>query len=207
MPQRRSPPPGRKRDAALVPEIEVRKPISEAFHRGRLYAFSTVDDAQHAAEVEPGKVTVGCLAGGQVESEVRRCRKRMRSAGQRSAPIWQAFPETQPDSTIRRDSRSGSVHRLPAPTPCRGTGATTTRSWHPAEFELGSRSAKKLRISCSKFTWTLRYEIITPVGSRVEPELYCKYETLGEQVSHACSAVGVEIQRVDFDDLRRGIHP
>ena len=42
------------------------------------------------------------------------------------------------------------------------------------------QSAKKPRISCSKFTWTLRCEIITPVGSRVEPELYCRYATFGK---------------------------
>ncbi|SKN15628.1 Uncharacterised protein [Mycobacteroides abscessus subsp. abscessus] len=40
-------------------------------------------------------------------------------------------------------------------------------------------STKKLRINCSKFTWRLRCEIMTPVGVRVEPELYCRYAMSG----------------------------
>ncbi|SKU34005.1 Uncharacterised protein [Mycobacteroides abscessus subsp. abscessus] len=35
-------------------------------------------------------------------------------------------------------------------------------------------STKKLRINCSKFTCRLRCESMTPVGVRVEPELYCR---------------------------------
>ena len=56
----------------MVPKIEVSKPINEALQCGRLDTFGTADDAQHPAEVEPGQVTVGCFAGGQVKGEVRR---------------------------------------------------------------------------------------------------------------------------------------
>ena len=59
----------------MVPKIEVSKPICEAFQRRRLDAFGAVDDAQHPAEVEPGEVTVGGFAGGQVKGEVGRPEK------------------------------------------------------------------------------------------------------------------------------------
>ena len=48
---------------------------------------------------------------------------------------------------------------------------------------------------------------MTPVGSRVEPELYCKYAVLGKSaVEKLGPSLGVQIQRVDLDDLRRSVH-
>ena len=77
----------------MVPKIEVSKPICEAFQSGRLDTFGAVDDAQHPAEVEPGEVTVGGFAGGQVKGEVRRPRKSMRILSQRSYPSGRLFQE------------------------------------------------------------------------------------------------------------------
>ena len=95
------------------------------------------------------------------------------------APIGQAFPGTQPGSTARHDGRSGWVRRRRVPNPYRGRTATTTRGRHPLAHWCGV-PAKNARINCSKFTCRLRCVIMTPVGSRVEPELYCRYATLGK---------------------------
>ena len=77
----------------MVPKIEVSKPICEAFQGGRIDTFGAVDDAEHPAEVEPGEVTVGGFAGGQVEGEVGRRRKGMRILRQRSYPSGRLFQE------------------------------------------------------------------------------------------------------------------
>jgi hypothetical protein len=47
---------------------------------------------------------------------------------------------------------------------------------------------------------------MTPVGSRVDPELYCKYATL-RQIScpNGCSAIDIQIRGINFDDLRNGV--
>ena len=71
--------------------------------------------------------------------------------------------------------------------------------------DLRAHPRNKERISCSKFIWRLRCEIMTPVGSRVEPELYCRYAVWGNQLSKGGSALGVQIHRIDFDDLRNSV--
>ena len=77
----------------MVPKIEVSKPIGEAFQSGRLDTFGAVDDAEHPAKVEPGEVTVGGFAGGQIKGEVGRRRKSMRILRQRSYPSGRPFQE------------------------------------------------------------------------------------------------------------------
>ena len=99
----------------MVPEIEVREPICEAFQSGRIDTFGAVDDAQHPAEVEPGEVTVGGFAGGQVEGEVGRRRKRMRILGQRPYPSGRPFQERnrarQLGATAAQDGCADAQHQ------------------------------------------------------------------------------------------------
>ena len=186
----------------MVPKVEVREPINEALQSGRLDTFGTADDAQHPAEVEPGQVTVGGLAGGQVEGEVGRRRQRMRILGQRSHP---------PGRPLQERDRTRQLGAIAAQDRCADAQHQTHvvvegQPRHDREIRWGLmwESAKKLRISCSKFTWRLRCEIMTPVGSRVEPELYCRYAMLGTSAvaSRLGPTLDVQIQRIDLDDLR-----
>ena len=113
-------------------KLKCAEPVDEALQGGRLDALGAADDAQHPAEVQPGEVGVGRLAGGQVEGEVGRRRPRVGILGQRSHPAGRSLEERRPGSSAGRGSRPGSARRRPAPDPCRDRRAATTRSWYPA---------------------------------------------------------------------------
>ena len=172
-PRRPLPPPDRTRAASCGREIEVREPIHERLQGGRLDTFGTADDAYHPAEVKARQVDIGGLAGSQVEGEVRAPTTTRTDSRPALASIWPAAAGTPAGCQLGSESRRGSGRRLPAPDPCRGRRAATTRSSSPAAAWSACRRRSSL-INCSKFTVRLRWESMTPVGSRVEPELYCR---------------------------------
>ena len=123
----------------------------EAFQSGRLDTFGAVDDAPHPTQVEPGEVTVGGFAGGQVKGEVGRRRKSMGILSQRPYPPGRPFQERdrarQLGGKAAQDGCADAQHQTHVVV----EGQPRHDREHPDE-DLTCASAKKLRISCSKFT-------------------------------------------------------
>ena len=81
----------------MVPEIEVRKPICEAFQSGRLDAFGAVDDAAHPAQVEPARSPSVVLRAARSKAKLGAAEKARGFSA--SARIHLAgFPRTLPGS-------------------------------------------------------------------------------------------------------------
>src|ERR1044072_4245931 len=84
----------------MVLKIEGGKSIRESLEGRGVYSLTTTDDAQHARKVEPGHVSIGGFACGQVEGEVGRARPCRTVARQRLYP---------PDRPLQERNRTGQL--------------------------------------------------------------------------------------------------
>ena len=188
----------------MVPKVEVREPIDEALQCGRLDTFGAADDAQHPAEVEPGQVTVGCFAGGQVKGEVGRRRTRVRILGQRSHPSGRPFQER---------NRARQLAAMAAQDRCADAQHQThvvvegqPRHDRGIRCGLGVGLREEAAHQLLEIHLKVAVRDHDPGRQPGRTRAVLQIRDAGQiGCPKACSAIGIQIHRIDFDDLRSSV--
>ena len=150
--------------------------------------FTSVDDAQHITQIEPGDVVIRGSSHRQFEREVRRSRERAAIGRQQLHPPGRFAAETTPDSSALAPRASAPGH-IGANKPMYQSHVVVegqprhhggVRRW---DFSVVLEVVG--RIICSKLAITLRCETTTPAGWRVDPDVYCRYAVV--RMRHRCS--------------------